>query len=323
MESRKRKWIALGLALTLAGWSLPADTGAEPYVIGAEDLLDIGFWQDPGLNTEVRVGLDGMISLDIAGQIEAAGKTSEQLQSEIVRLISRLNKNISQVTVRVREYNYNHLFVIGQVNEPGKKSFEEIPDLWTVINESGGVTEQGDLSRVTIIRGGEEAGRIEVVDLRRALAPGRLEGLPRLRRQDTIEIGRTPGQVLAAEFGMVTERKSLFYVIGAVGTPGPITYEENTDVMEAVALAGGPTDAADLRHTRLVVKDGNYAQSVGLDLQAYSRRGLPARYIMQKEDLVIVPARRPGFFDTTVGRVATLLTAISTTYIIVDQVRED
>jgi polysaccharide biosynthesis/export protein len=319
METQRMARIALGFALVLFSIGTPAL--GQDYIVGEEDLLDISFWQEPSLNTQVKVGADGKISLDIIGQIEASGRTCEQLQNDIVREISRLNKNISQATVRVIEYNFNFIFVIGQVNQPGKKTFEQIPDLWTVINEAGGLTQLGDLSRVTIIRGGDQAGRIEVVNLAEALATGKLDQLPKLRRQDTIEIGRAPGQVMAGEVGTQTEKKNLIYVLGAVGTPGPIAYTENIDVMEALALAGGPTDVADLKHTHLVLKDGNYAQTIQFNLDKYVHSGRPARYIMQKEDLVIIPATRPGFFDTRLGQIATLMTAVSTVYLLYDRIK--
>lgn len=129
--------------------------------------------------------------------------------------------------------------------------------------------------------------------------------------------------VLLATAGMAPGGQAADYVIGAVGTPGPITYQENLDVREAVALAGGPSDAADLRRTQLVLKDGNYAQTVNLDLEEYTRTGRPARYIMKKEDLVIVPARRPGFLESRLGQVVALLTAVSTTYLIIDRIQSD
>lgn len=323
MESQKLKQILFGLAVIVVGIATaPASHSAE-YIIGTEDQLDITFWQDPALNTQVRVGQDGKISLDIVGQIEAAGKSTTQLEDDIVRFISRLNKNISQATVRVIAFNHNYVFVIGQANVPGKKAFEEIPDLWTVVNEAGGATDLGDLSRVSIIRGGDQAGQVEVVDLRAALVSGRLDQLPRLRRGDTIEIGRTPGQVLSGEIGQVAQRKNLLYVIGAVGTPGPITFEEDIDLLEAVALAGGPNETADLKNARLIIKDGNYAQTVKLDLEKYMATGRPARYIMKKEDMVIIPSRRPGFFDSRLGQIAGLLTAMSTVYLLYDQIQSD
>jgi polysaccharide export outer membrane protein len=323
METRKKCLMAAAAALAIVIACPLWNALAEDYVIGQEDLLDITFWQDPNLNTRVKVGLDGKIALDMIGQIEAAGRTTEQLQNDIVRELSRINRSISQATVRVVEYNYNHVFVIGQVNQPGKKTFESIPDLWTVINESGGITQSGDLSRVTIVRGGDESGKIEVVNVAEALAAGRLDRLPKLRRQDTIEIGRAPGQILGGEVGVYTEKRNMFYVIGAVGSPGAVGWVDNIDVLEALAMAGGPVGNADLRHTRLVIKDGNYAQAVELNLENYVNQGRPARYIMQKEDLVIVPSVRPGFFDSRVGQIATLLTTLSTLYLIYDRIQNN
>lgn len=317
IRSLKAATVVLAATILCSAWN----ASAQNYVIGQEDLLDITFWQDPNQNTQVKVGLDGKIALNMIGQVEAAGRTTEELQNAIIRELSRLNRSISQAMVRVIEFNYNHVFVIGQVNQPGKKSFERIPDLWTVINESGGITQSGDLSRVTIIRGGDEAGKIEVVNLSAALANGQLDKLPKLRRQDTIEIGRAPGQVLGGEVGVYTEKRNIIYVIGAVGAPGEIGWANNVDVLEALALAGGPSETADLKHTRLVIKDGNYAQTVELNLEKYVQQGRPARYIMKKEDLVIVPSSRPGFFDSRLGQIATLLTTFSTAYLVYDNIR--
>ena len=107
-----------------------AITAQESYRIGPGDLLEIRFWQDASLNVDVRVGQDGMISLDIIGQVKAGGKTTTEVQNDIVREMSRLNTRISQVVVRVIDYQYQYVFVKGQVVAPGKLTFEEIPDGW-------------------------------------------------------------------------------------------------------------------------------------------------------------------------------------------------
>lgn len=253
---------------------------AVEYKIGPEDVLEINFWQDPNLNSVVRVG---KISLDIVGQIEAAGKTTSQLQTDIVRQISRLNKRISQAVVRVVEYNDRYVFVSGQVNNPSKKTFEEIPDLWTIINEAGGITEIRDLSRVTIIRGGEKAGQVEVVNVAEAIAGGNLNKLPKIGRQDTIEIPRTPAGLPSGELARQIERKNLFYVVEAVNNPGPIQFEENTDILEALTLAGGHTEDADLKKVRIITKDGYYGQTLQFNLKRYSETGTLPRYIMGRE----------------------------------------
>jgi len=292
---------------------------AGEYKIGPEDVLEIKFWQDPSLNTTVRVGQDGKISLDIIGQVEAAGKTTPELQTDIVRQISRLNRKISQAVVRVVEYRFQYVFVSGQVNDPGKKTFEELPDLWTIINEAGGITETGDLSRVMIIRGGKEAGKVEVVNVAQAIADGNLDKLPEIRRQDTIEIPRTPVGMPSGELARQIEKKNLIYVLGAVNNPGPIPFEENTDILEALALAGGHTVDADLMRVKIITKDGYYGQTLQFDLKKYTEIGMPIRYIMRREDTFIVPSKGRGFLGINLGTVATFVGVVASSILIYDQ----
>ncbi len=289
---------------------------AQEYKLGPGDVLQINFWEAPDFNTEVRVSQSGHIALDIVGQIEAAGKTTEQLQVEIVKQMSRLAKNISQSVVRVTEYNYQYVFVTGQVNNGGKLTFERIPDLWTIINEAGGITEFGDLSRVTIIRGGERAGQVEIVNVAEAISTGSLSKLPKIDREDTIEIPRTPVGLPSAELGASIEKKNLIYVVGAVRTPGPLSFEENTDMLEAVAMAGGFDDVADLSKAKVISKDGLYAQTMMVDLEKYAKTGSPVRYIMKKEDVLIVPNRRSGFGGFNLTTMATFVGVISSAVLI-------
>lgn len=141
---------------------------AADYGIGPGDCLEAEFWPDQESNSIIAVGQDGKIVLPIIGQVTAAGKTAEQLLTNILNQILRLHSRISRAVVNVTQYNY--LSVTGQVIAPGRLSFEEIPNLWTIVNEENGPTEFGDLSRVTVIRGGEKAGSVEIVDVARAIA---------------------------------------------------------------------------------------------------------------------------------------------------------
>ncbi len=306
-------FMALLLAVATPSWAA--------YEIGPEDVLEVNFWQDPTLNTSVRVDLNGRITLDIIGDIEAAGKTAEQLQSEIVRQMSRLYKNVSQAVVRVSEYNYQHVFVTGQVNSPGKKTFEEIPDLLTILNEAGWSTETGDLSRVTIIRGGERSGDIEVIDLSRAIAERSVDQLPKINRQDAIDIPMTPMGTSPADYAGQADRRNIIYVLGAVREPGPRSFQDNIDVLEAVAMAGGYLDNADLRKTRVISKDGAYAQTLGFDLKEYAETGVPARYIMRKEDAIVIPYKRGGLFGSSLGTITTVLGAVTSAVLIYEAVK--
>ncbi|MEW6049827.1 MAG: polysaccharide biosynthesis/export family protein [Candidatus Zixiibacteriota bacterium] len=314
------------LLVTAAALCLGMSLRAAEYKIGAEDALEVTFWQDNRLNKTVRVGQDGKITLDIIGQIDAAGKTTVELQNDIVRQISRLNSNISQAVVRVTEYNHNYVFVTGQARTPGKRTFEEIPDLWTIINEAGGASETGDLSRVAIIRGGEDAGKVEVVNVSAAIASGQVGKLPKIRRQDTIEIPRTPGGLTSPDLAQSQERRSVVFVYGAVNRPGPIEFQQNMDIAEVIAAAGGERADADLKRVRVLTKDNNfYSQSFQYDLEKYSKSGKPARYTMRKEDAFIVPAKRGGFLGLRldVQTLATLATTTTTVILLIDRLGQN
>lgn len=317
---RYRPFYALGLAFSILIMSCLSLYAQSPeYKIGAEDVLEIRFWQDESLNTTVRVGQDGRITMDIIGSIEASGKTTEELQSEIIRQMSRLNKNISQAVVRVTQYNFNFLYLTGQVLSPGKRTYETIPGLWDVINEAGGITALGDLTRVTIIRGGEEAGKVEVVNVTKAVSEGNVDKLPRIRRQDTIEIPALPGGIPQAQIGeFTTEAKNQVYVLGAVTRPGPVQFEDNADLLQILAAAGGPSPSADLKKVKIISRDGAYSQTYQINIEKYAKTGEPIRYVVRKEDTFVVPQRTTSFLNF--GTIATIVGTASTAWLLIDRI---
>ena len=320
---KKTKYLlgVLAALLTLSGSFVKAQT-ADPYKIGPEDVLEVRFWQNPQLDARVRVSLDGNISLDKIGQIEAAGKTTEELQSDIVRKISRLDEEVWQVVVRVAEFHFNQVFVTGEVNQPGKFTFEQIPDLWALINEAGGITDLADLTRVTIVRGGEREGQVEVVNVARAISSGTLSSLPKIYRFDTIELPRNTLGLPGRELANNEDISNVVYVVGAVTRPGAVTFEENTDILEAIAMAGGPLENADLSDARLITIDGRYGQTMQIDLNKYSTSGKPARYVLRKEDTIYLPSRPDGgFFQRNITTIVAALGAVTSFLLIYDQLK--
>lgn len=292
---------------------------AEEYVIGPEDQLQINFWQEPTLNQEVVVRQDGKITLSIIGEITASGLTSKQLAEQIERSVSLYNNKISQATVTVIGFNSQKVFVAGLVLHPGKFTFEVIPDLWTVIKEAGGATENGDLTRVTVVRSKESGGEIITVNVLEVVASGQLDRLPKLKSGDTIEIprmaGGVPGKQLATDY---TERKNLFYVLGQVHSPGSHAYEGETDILDAIGAAGGITDLADLKQVQIISKNGDGSTVIKADLKKYQAEGQAKRIIIKQEDTIIIGEKKRSFLSwdmvrdlgTLAGTAATIVTMI-------------
>lgn len=316
---KRMKSLTRTLCILSLLWCMLGGTAHADYVIGKDDVLDIRFWQKPQFNSTVTVDGSGKIALDILGQIDAAGKTITELQNDIVRLISRFDKDISQVVVRVAAYNYNFVYVTGQARNPGKHAFEEIPDLWTIINEAGGISELGDLSRVTIIRGGADAGKIEYANVADALSTGDMSKLPKIRREDTIEIPRSAANIPQSTVVQPAVQKNFVYVVGAVNKPGPIEFQENSDILDVLALAGGPAQNADLKNAKIVTRDGYYAQTLKVNLDQYAKSGRPARYILRKEDTFVVPPKSQGFLGVGLGTIAGVGGAATTIILLIDR----
>lgn len=305
----------------LLAFLLPLIAAGE-YIIGPEDVLEIKFWQDNTLDANVKVRQDGKISLDIIGELQASGLTTNDLEREIVRQMSRYNKAISQAVVRVTDYGFQKIWITGQILNPGKYTFEEIPDLWTVINEAGGITETGDLTRVLIIRSGVQAGQVEVINVADMVVTGNVNNLPRLRAGDTIEISRAPAGLPARTLSDRPVVKNIFYVIGSVNEPGAVTLESNIDILDALALAGGPTENANLKTVTVVSKDGLNTQMVKINLEQYINAGVTGRYMVRPEDNIIVGRSGGGFLGlNSVAEFAALIGSISTAVLLYDALK--
>ena len=91
----------------------------DSFVIGNDDVLSINVWKEPDVSkTSIPVRSDGRISLPLAGEIQAAGRTPLALEREIA---DKLKSYISEpeVTVMVQQINSQKFNILGQVTKPG------------------------------------------------------------------------------------------------------------------------------------------------------------------------------------------------------------
>jgi len=167
----------------------PVDTGSDSdvgeYVLGVEDKLTISVWREPDLARTVTVRPDGKITFPLLGDIQAAGRTSSQLDTQITAALAQYIRE-PVVTVIVEEINNFKIYMIGEVARQGEVVLRRRTRLLQAIALAGGLTPYADKSKVTIIR--EENGR-EVrinVDYRRVATGERPESNIFLKPGDTI-----------------------------------------------------------------------------------------------------------------------------------------
>jgi polysaccharide export outer membrane protein len=97
---------------------LAQDRPEREYRIGREDVLEVVVWREPELSRVVPVRPDGKISLPLAGEVEAAGRTPAELQGELTKALGAYIRDAA-VAVLVREINGPRFYVLGEVARPG------------------------------------------------------------------------------------------------------------------------------------------------------------------------------------------------------------
>jgi polysaccharide export outer membrane protein len=148
--------LALCLALLLISHPALADSGDGPYLIEPGDVLEISVWREEDLHKAVIVRPDGGLSFPLVGNVQARGKSVEQVQAEVT---DKLKKYIPDpvVTVAVQQLTGNVIYVIGKVNRPGNFPVVRNVDVMQALSMAGGMTPYAAANKVQILR--REDGR--------------------------------------------------------------------------------------------------------------------------------------------------------------------
>ena len=153
-----QKWIGIVLAWLLIALVAPSSVAAESasgstqgYGVQPGDILTISVWKEEDLKGDVLVRPDGGISFPLAGDINARGRTVEQIRQEIV---SKIQKYIPDpvVTVQVKQIVGNNIYVIGKVNKPGAFVLNQDINVMQALSIAGGTTTFASLNKIIVLR---------------------------------------------------------------------------------------------------------------------------------------------------------------------------
>jgi len=121
------------------------------YIIGPEDILEITVWKNPDLSKEVQVRPDGRISLPLLGDLSAVGKTPVQLTEEISTGLKRYMDHPT-ISMTVKDVQSYQIYVLGEVNRPGKYPLKSKTTLLQGITVAGGFTGVAAKNTIVIFR---------------------------------------------------------------------------------------------------------------------------------------------------------------------------
>jgi polysaccharide export outer membrane protein len=126
----------------------------KSYVIGAEDVLTIQVWGDQRLSGSFLVRPDGRISMNLVGEVIAAGLTPAQLEQsvgDILKAKEILNK--PQVTVQVTGINSKKYYLQGEIKSPGSHPLVVPTTVLVALVNAGGFNEFANTKKIEVIRG--------------------------------------------------------------------------------------------------------------------------------------------------------------------------
>jgi polysaccharide biosynthesis/export protein len=141
----------LAMSLLIAKSGFAADLpDAGGYKLQPGDLLQVVVWKETDLQSEVLIRPDGGISFALAGDMQAAGRTTDELRAELESRVRKLVPD-AVVTVQVKLASGNRVFVIGKVNRPGDFALIRPIDVMQALSLAGGATPFADTNSIRVL----------------------------------------------------------------------------------------------------------------------------------------------------------------------------
>ena len=130
------------------------NVSASDYRLVPGDKLRIEVYKDPQLSQSVQVRPDGKITLPLANDVPAAGRTPNELRDAIVTSLKTYMSNPT-VTVMVVETVPPLIYVMGEVNSAGPQPLVGKMDVMQALASAKGFRDFANTKKILIQRGSQ------------------------------------------------------------------------------------------------------------------------------------------------------------------------
>ncbi|HSM96195.1 MAG TPA: polysaccharide biosynthesis/export family protein [Rhizomicrobium sp.] len=125
-----------------------ADNAAQEYRLASGDKVHIEVFGENNLSGDYIVAPDGNITLPLAGQVAASGQTIPQLRQSVVTTLS--HGYVQDPNVTISSVDLRPFYILGEVNKPGRYSYEPNLTVMAAVATAQGFTYRADMSDVYI-----------------------------------------------------------------------------------------------------------------------------------------------------------------------------
>jgi polysaccharide export outer membrane protein len=259
------------------------------YILGPGDEIRVSVVDlDEVGQYPTRIDLRGTINLPIAGRLDAAGLTAEQLEAQIAERLSGYLQN-PDVTVAITEMNGQPVTVLGSVTQPGVQQVQGRKTLMEVVSQAGGLSpDAGYAIRIARLK---ERGTIPLDNVKEDET-----GQYWIAEVGVTEVlgGEAPSKNIPvkADDVITVAKGRLVYVLGAVNKTGGFLLGERqrVTVLEALSMAEGLGRYAQSSDVKILRKtpDPDRREEIAVNLKRILK-GSDSDVSMQAEDILFVP----------------------------------
>jgi polysaccharide export outer membrane protein len=255
------------------GGDIP-QASANPQIANG-DLLDVLVFDTPELSGRFRVSNLGTITLPLAGSLHVTGLTAVEASQAIAAKFKQTQVLLQpQVSVFVAEYAVRGVTITGEARSTGIFPLNGPRTLTDILAQAGGLGEAASKT-VSIVHRNDPS---HIITVKLNVGPP------------------TPASIAAANIAILpgdtiyVARSGVVYIVGELNRPGGYQVEHNNrlTLLEAVALAGGPTATSKLADARLIRRSDTGREELKVDLKKVLYGGGPDM-LLADGDILYVP----------------------------------
>lgn len=139
-------------ALNHAVHAEPSFSPSGPYLLGPNDKVRVKVYGEPDITGEYEVDSNGSVSVPLAGRVQAAGKTTKQLEGAIRAALAKGIVRDPRVNVDVA--TYRPYYILGEVKNSGEYPYKVGITIMDAVAAAGGFTYRANEHKVYLRRAG-------------------------------------------------------------------------------------------------------------------------------------------------------------------------
>jgi polysaccharide export outer membrane protein len=160
-------------------------SSTQDYLIGPGDVLEISVWNNEALTKLVTVLPDGKIHFPLIGEVVVGGKTLTDLEKELKEKIGKYVTD-TDLLVMVQQTGSFVIYVIGEVNRPGRFNLNTNINVLQALAMAGGFTEWAKKNKIKIFRETEDKTEVLKFSYDDIVKEKNINSNIKLKRGDTI-----------------------------------------------------------------------------------------------------------------------------------------